>query len=172
MNLVYRLLLTGNATSWMIIIYAIKKDWTLFDIPERLFEVLLLLIPVLLSLISIWAAKFLGSDSLHECVEIGLADNEYLPTYLGYFFLSVGVDEKSTIILLYAVVFLFTFLSQTQYFNPMFMLFGYHYYHILTPQGTRVFVIAKGKVIRNRRDISFDNLRRINDTTYLEKRGR
>lgn len=111
---------------------------------------------------------FLGTDSLTKCEEYSLADNEFLPTYLGYFFLSVGISEDTTMWIVYAIVFIFTFVSQTQYFNPIFLLFGYHYYHILTPKGTRVFVIAKGKVLRNKNEISFNNLRRLNDTTYIE----
>ena len=66
---------------------------------------------------------------------------------------------------LYFTVFIFTFLSQTQYFNPIFLLFGYYYYHILTEHETRAFIITKGKVLRNKNNISFDNLKRINDST-------
>jgi len=167
-NLIFRFLLTINATSWMLVIYAIKENWTLCNISARTFGMLLLLVPVLLSLISIWTACHLGSDSLSGCEEFTLADNEFLPVYLGYFFLSVGIEENTTMLFLYIIVFVFTFLSQTQYFNPIFLLFGYHYYHILTPHGTRVFVIAKGKVVRNQKDISFSNLKRINDTTYID----
>ena len=75
-------------------------------------------------------------------------------------------------IYVYIIVFIFTFLSQTQYFNPIFLLFGYHYYHILTKRGTRVFIIARGKVIRNKNNMQFDNLKRINDTTYIQKKGK
>ena len=70
----------------------------------------------------------------------------------------------------YLLVFIFTYLSQTQYFNPIYLLFGYHYYHILTHGGTKVFVIKRGKVIKSNEDIDFQNLRRINDTTFIEMR--
>ena len=112
---------------------------------------ILLSIPIILSWISVRISVYLGSDSLEGCQEFSLADNEFLPTYLGYF-----------------IVFVFTFLSQTQYFNPIYLLFGYHYYHILTEQGTQVFVITKGSVIRNKTNITFKNLKRINDTTYIQ----
>ena len=96
-----------------------------------------------------------------------LADNEFIPTYLGYFFVALSVSDNITMLFLYGIVFTFTFLSQTQYFNPLYLLFGYHYYHVLTEQGTRVFVIVRGKVIRNRVEMSFNKLKRVNDTTYL-----
>lgn len=169
MDILYRLLLTINATSWMAIIYAIKERWSLGPIPPLIFGIILLFVPVILSLLSIFIARFLGDDSLQKCQEYSLADNEFLPTYLGYFFLSVSISETSTMIVVYLIVFVFTYLSQTQYFNPLYLLFGYHYYHILTPQGTRVFVIARGKVIRNKENIVFNHLKRINDTTYIER---
>lgn len=171
MNLIFKFLLTINATSWMLVVYGIKEGMTVFKIPQWLFDIILLCIPVLLSLISIRISTCLGEDSLNGCQEFSLADNEFLPTYLGYFFVSLSVSDDITMVFLYGIVFVFTFLSQTQYFNPIFLLFGYHYYHILTERGTRVFVITKGKVIRNKDNVSFVNLRRINDTTYIQRKG-
>ncbi len=170
MKLLFRTLLTLNATSWMLVVYAIKENWTFYRLNSWVFDLMLLSLPVILSLASIGISHFLSKDSIGGCEEFSLADNEFLPVYLGYFFLSIGVSDNKTMVFLYIIVFVFTFLSQTQYFNPMFLLFGYHYYHILTSEGTRIFVIAHGKVIRNKECIVFDNLRRINDTTYIERR--
>lgn len=172
MNLLFKILLTTNATSWMLVVYWIKEGVTVWQIPQWVFALILLCIPIVLSAISIWLAGFLGSDSLNGCQEFSLADNEFLPTYLGYFFLSLGISDNVTLAYMYLIVFVFTFLSQTQYFNPIFLLFGYHYYHILTEHGTRVFMITKGKVLRNKNNISFENLKRINDSTYIQKKGK
>ncbi len=172
MNLIFKILLTVNATSWMLVVYWIKEGVCLWWIPQWLSPLILLCIPVLLSALSIWISSFLGSDTLDGCQEFSLADNDFLPTYLGYFFLSLGIEKDITMAYMYLIVFVFTFLSQTQYFNPMFLLFGYHYYHILTEQGTRVFIITKGKVLRNKNNITFDNLKRINDSTYIQRKGK
>ena len=169
MNLLCRFLLTVNATSWFVIVYAIKEKWTLFGISIWICGTIYFIIPIILSLLSLYLFKFFGDDQLTVCTEFSLADNEFLPVYLGYFFLSVGINEDVTMIFVYAIIFIFTFLSQTQYFNPIYLLFKYHYYHILTPEGTRVFVIARGKVIRNKNHICFKNLKRINDTTFIER---
>ena len=168
MNLLYKFLLTANATSWMLVVYGIKEKITILGIPQCFFGVVLLSIPIILSWISVRISVYLGSDSLEGCREFSLADNEFLPTYLGYFFVSLSVSDITTMVYLYLIVFVFTFLSQTQYFNPIYLLFGYHYYHILTEQGTQVFVITKGSVIRNKTNITFKNLKRINDTTYIQ----
>lgn len=172
MNILFKNLLTINATSWMLVVYWIKNGVTMWNIPQAIFAMLLLCIPIFLSMVTIWLSKFLGSDTLSECREFSLADNEFLPTYLGYFFVSLSVPDDITMVYLYFIVFVFTFLSQTQYFNPLFLLFGYHYYHILTEQGTRVFIITKGRVLRNKNNISFDNLKRINDSTYIQRKGK
>lgn len=167
MNLLFRFLLTFNATSWMLILYAIKKEWTVWNIPAWGCGILFLTIPVLLSLLSLWGFRFFGDDQLTKCQELSLADNEFLPIYLGYFFLATEIDGVSVMFWVYAIVFVFTFLSQTQYFNPIYLLFGYHYYHILSQEGTRVFVLVHGRVVRNKDAIFFRQLKRINDTTYI-----
>ena len=171
MNYLFRFLLTLNATLWMIVVYALKAEWTYQSIPAWGIALLILCIPILLSALSIGLASKLGSDSIHGCSECSLADQEFLPVYLGYFFISLSVPDDITMLFLYIIVFVFTFISQTQYFNPIFLLFGYHYYHVLTPQGTKVFIIARGKLIRNKSYLAFDNLRRINDTTYIVQKG-
>ena len=170
MNFIYKLLLTINATSWMGIIYAIKEEWTSCNLPVWVFGLILLVIPIGLSVISLLLTKKFGKEKLSDCVEVSLADGEFLPVYLGYFFVSVGVNEDLTMLVIFVIVFVFTFLSQTQYFNPIFLLLGYHYYHITTKNGTKIFVIKKGDVARKASEISIENLRRINDTTFIERR--
>ena len=167
MNQLYRLVLTLNATSWMVVVYGIKEKWQIAGFPVWATGLLLLAIPVLLSVLSLIIARGLGNDSLHACKESSLADNNFIPTYLGYFFVALSVPDDMTRGFIYGIVLVFTWLTQTQYFNPLYLLFGYHYYYVLTEQGTCVFVIVRGKVIRNSKDMCFNELKRINDTTYL-----
>lgn len=170
MNALYKLLLTFNATSWMIIIFAIKEKWSILSVPSYLCGVILLIIPILLSLLTLFISKRLGKEStVLNCQEFNLADGEFLPVYLGYFFVSLSVSDCITMLFVYLIVFIFTFLSQTQYYNPIFLLFGYHYYHISTETGTKIFVIKKGKVIRNLSDMKLENLYRLNDSTFIER---
>ncbi len=166
----YRIVLTLAATSWMPIIYAVKEKWTVFSIDYRLFGILMLPIPILLSLASLFATKRLGRES-DACnyQDFALADGEFLPVYLGYFFVSLSIDHLYTMLIVYILIFAFTFVAQTQYFNPVYLLLGYHYYHISTEAGTKIFVIRKGKVIRKKEDLHFSSLRRFNDTTFIER---
>ena len=154
----------------MAIIYIIKESWTIGKIPRHLFGLMLLFVPIVLSWLSLFLSHFLGKESpVTNCKEFSLADGEFLPIYLGYFFVSVGVSEHFTMIVVYLIVFVFTFLSQTQYYNPIYLLFGYHCYHISTESGTKIFVIKKGPVIRNIKNLRFDNLHRLNDSTFIER---
>lgn len=167
MRFLFRMLLTINATFWMIVVYAIKENLSFWILSGPILWLLLLLIPIILSLISICLLRIFSDDEIKEVQEFSLADNSFLPTYLGYFFIALSVPNEIVMAFMYLIVFLFTYLSQSQYFNPIFLLFRYHYYHVLTPEGTRVFLICRGKVIRNKKDMIFEKLKRINDTTYM-----
>ena len=154
----------------MIVVYGIKQHWKFACLSEALTGICLLIIPILLSALSITFSKLFSKDTITKCVECTLADNEFLSIYLGYFFVALSVSDDMTLAFVYVLIFLFTFLTQTQYFNPIFLLFGYHFYHITTVQGTRVLVIAGDKIVRNYKDIHFSNMRRINDTTYIKRK--
>ena len=166
-NFIFHFLLTANATSWMIVVYGIKQQWSFWIFSAWVTGVILLFVPVLLSLLSILLTFLLGHDSIQNCKECVLADKDFLSIYLGYFFVALSINDFTTLCFIYAIVFLFTLLTKNQYFNPIFLLFGYHYYYIMTEQGTSVFVIAKGGVVRNAKNLKFTELRRINDTTYI-----
>jgi len=167
MNFCYKAVLTVNATSWMLVVYGIKSKVEFYDLSVLEIGIALLFIPIILSLIAMKLAEWLEDDSLSGCHECSLADNEFLPVYLGYFFVSLSVPDNITMGFLYGIVFVFTWFSQTQYFNPLYLLLGYHYYHVLTKERTRIFIIVRGNVIRNRKEMSFEHLKRLNDTTYL-----
>ena len=120
--ILYKLLITLNATSWMLIIYVIKEGCTIGNFPRYLFGIVLLFVPVVLSGVSLIWSRHLGTESVVDnCKDFNLADGEFLPIYLGYFFVSVGVSEHFTMVVLYLIVFVFTFLSQTQYYNPIYL---------------------------------------------------
>ncbi len=169
LSFLYKLVLALNSTSWMVVIYGIKSEWK-FCLENRfLTSVILLCIPIFFSFISIVLSKCfrLSVDHITNCKSVVLADNEFLPVYLGYFFVALSVPTCYSLIYVYCIILVFTFLSQTQYFNPIFLLWGYHYYHIETMKETKIFVITRGRVIRSVEEINFITLRRINDTTFI-----
>jgi hypothetical protein len=114
-------------------------------------------------------AQFLPLDSLKgsSVTEIELANNSFLPTYLGYFFVSLGVNEVHTLVFVFSIIYIFTFLSQTLYFNPIFLLFGYHFYFVKTTGNLKIFLITR-RILKSPGFDSFDGLRRINNYTFID----
>lgn len=172
LGFIYRLVLAINATSWMIVIYGIKTEWDFLGGNCFFTSIILLCIPVILSFLSILLSKSFSliEDQLITCKSIQLADSEYLPVYLGYFFVALSIPSIYSLVFVFFIVLVFSFLSQAYYFNPIFLLLGFHYYHVVTGEGTRIFVIAHGKIIRSLKEIYFNTLRRINDTTFISGR--
>lgn len=166
MEKLYKIFLTINATSWVVVIYGIKEEWTIASIPSWVFGIVLLFAPILLSAISIWLTLPLSKDTLENCSNLEEANNSFLPTYLGYFFVGLGIEKLQHLAFVYLMILVFTYVAQTQYFNPIFLLFGYRFYNAETSKGTKVFLIVK-QDFRRANDASFRNLRRINNTTFI-----
>jgi hypothetical protein len=113
----------------------------------------------------------LGKDNLKTCSKLEEANGSFLSVYLGYFFVGLEIDKLQHMIIIYLIIFVFTYVSQKQYFNPMYLLFGYRYYYAETEQGTKVFLIVR-KNLRKAKDAEFEHLRRINNTTYIAWRNK
>jgi hypothetical protein len=172
MKFIYRLFLAFNST-WLIVVvflvkekyrfnflngYSIYYSWTLF-----------VLIPIVLTALSFIVARHLPKDKLQSgsVKEIELANNNFLPTYLGYFFVSLGIEDVATLVVVFMIIYVFTFLSQTLYFNPIFLLFGYHFYFVKTSNNVKIFLITR-KQLKTPGETGFENLRRINNYTFIE----
>lgn len=169
LNFLYKVLLTFNSTSWVIVLFGVKHEWTLWDMPSWVFSVILLAIPVLMSFIALLLANFFGNDNMGSCNEVEYANSSFIPTYLGYFFVGLSLENITQLLIVYFIIFMFTQLSQTEYFNPIYLLFGYKFYHIKSYKGTKLFVITRRK-IRNANQEEFEKLKRINETTFIELR--
>lgn len=171
-RILYQLFLAFNSTWLIVVIFLIKEKYKLNYLDEFSIYyswILFVLLPVILTAFSFIIAKKLSRDSLQasSIEEIELANNNFLPTYLGYFFVSLGVDDSPTLFIVFAIIYVFTFLSQTLYFNPIFLLFGYHFYFIKTSMNVKIFLITKRK-LKNPRMDDFEELRRINNYTFIE----
>lgn len=165
----YKLWLSINSTFWMISVYGIKNGWTLSSCPIWLFDLCLVALPLISSFLSILAMKYFTSKESVDFAfdEIELADNNMLPIYLGYFFVSLGLDSLYNLLWVYGIVLVFVYVTSFQYFNPIYIVLGYHFYHVKTQYGTKVFFVKRGKVIRNPKDLEITNLYRLNDSTFI-----
>lgn len=179
-NLLFRLFLTFNATSLIIVVYLVKSatvlnklNYYLTNLPHFVSYSIYFCIPVLLTYLSLLLAKHLDSDSIESknkvsaIKEVEQANNAYLPSYLGYFFVALSVPYCASLIFVFAILFLFTFLSQTLYFNPLFLIFRYHFYYLTTQNNVKIFLITRKK-IKDPSNLNFPTLKRINDFTFID----
>ena len=172
----FKLLLCLSATSYVITVFLIKQKYTIHSLGNCsacISYVLYLLAPIAIAVVCLLLTRKLTAISV-ECriKEVELANNTFLPSYLGYFFVALSVPDMNTFLFVYWIVFAFTYLSQSLCFNPLFLLVGYQFYFVTAEDGTKIFLITKQNM-KNIEDVELDNLRRINDFTYIDikKRG-
>ena len=181
----FRLLLTLNATSLFIIVFLVQKKYTLsklillFDtnvpvfikmLPDYVSYILYFSIPIILTGISICLSKHLSCDEFKkgESETIEYANNSFLPSYLGYFFVALSINDCHTLLVVYCILLIFTFLSQALYFNPLFLLFGFEFYNVKTKSGYTYFLISR-KHFKTATDIIISKAYRINNYTFIDR---
>jgi hypothetical protein len=158
------------------VVYLIKSQVTIqvappfiLLIPNYVSYIIYILGMLFLTYLSLLLSKKLAKESLSEgdIINVEYANDAFLPSYLGYFFVALDVPNAETLWFVYPLIFLFTFLSQTLYFNPLFLAFNYHFYNLTTANNVRIFMITKKK-FKDPSTVSFPNLLRINDFTYID----
>lgn len=176
LNYLFRLFLAFNSTSLLLVIYWIKSGVTIqiappciLYIPNYVSYCLYILAMLLLTYLSLLFAKSLAKESINkgDIKGIEYANDAFLPSYLGYFFVALDVPNVETLYFVYPLIFVFTFLSQTLYFNPLFLVFNYHFYNLTTANDVRIFMITKKK-FKDPLTVSFPSLLMINDFTYID----
>lgn len=169
----YRLLLTFNATSLIIVVFLVKEGYVfsrLADCPDFVSFILFACVPFFMTSMSLWLARFLEPDEVPSGTThaIESANNSFLPSYLGYFFVALSVPNVPTLIFVFSLLFIFTFLSQTLYFNPIFLIFRYHFYYVTTVHQITLFVISRRR-LKDPKGVQFTRLCRINDFTFIDQ---
>ena len=167
----------------MVIIFLVQKGYGLDyfgmkegqlnwlrNVPNAVSYGLYILVPLISTWISISLSSKLGRDEFKEgeTISIEYANNSFLPSYLGYFFVALSIGNCETLVFVYILLFIFTFLSQALYFNPLFLIFGYEFYNITTRNGTTIFLITKKK-FKKTDEVIIPIVFRINDYTFFER---
>lgn len=177
MNVIFKLFLAFNSTSLLIVVYAIKMGKTfswftpdLAFVPNYLCYLSYIIFMFLMTYVSLMVTRYLSDDSLPKgsVIDIEYANHSYLPTYLGYFFVALDVPNRETLIFVYFLIFLFTLFSQTLYFNPIFLIFRYHFYILKTVNNVKKIFITK-KILTDASKVELLKLKRINDFTFIER---
>ena len=170
MRIIDKFLFTLVSTMWILIVYAIDHKCSCVLGSFIATTAVLILIPIILSalwLLFIKIAK--SSENIASCRSVEEINNDFLADYLGYFFIGLGINNVTTLFIAFGIIFAFTFASQNQYFNAVFLLFRYKYYSVETGEGTKVIIISRNNY-RNSNNVESDKLRRINNGIFLEGR--
>lgn len=169
-RIIYKGLLTLNSTILLAFIYVVKCQLYIGKIGK--YSIIFYGIGILLfTIVCLIAAKILSDDSIEEIQDIAIANDSYMPSYLGYFFVALSIPDRDWLIfaVVFIIVYIFTYFSQSLYFNPLFLIFGYNFYYITSHNQMRIFVISRKKGIRGAENVRFDNLKRINEFTFIDK---
>ena len=110
------------------------------------------LIPVVLTKVSLVLSAALGKDEFKKGEVI-----------------SVEHANWGALFFVYGVLFIFTFLSQALYFNPLFLVFRYEFYNIKTKTGASIFLISPYRY-KVPQDIVVPMAFRINNYTFIERK--
>ena len=181
-NLLFRLLLTFNATSLLVIVYLVQHEikigelitdakliWLKAALDGSSYA-LYLAVPILLTGLSLRLSSFLGREFFKtgDVVSIEHANNSFLPSYLGYFFVALSINSWQTLTFVYTTLFVFTYRSQALYFNPLFLLYGYEFYNVTTSSNVTLFLISREN-FRSPKDVVINKAFRINDYTLIDR---
>lgn len=169
----FKIFMTINSLLLAGMIFLVKEQFFinyLMNFPHYISYLVYFLIVILFSWLSLYFAKqHLDTDEIEEGAFIGIepANDVFLPSYLGYFFVALSVPNLEMFIVVFLIIAIFIFYSRAAYFNPVFFIFGYHFFFIKKNNGVKILVIVKRK-LKLVDDISFMNLKRINDYTFIE----
>jgi len=132
-----------------------------------LYVVVTLIIVLVLNSFFLKIVRHLDDDGVSGIVSIEPVNDNFLPTYLGYFFVSVSITSLWVFSYFIMLVISFNLFSKIYFFNPTLLLSGYKFYHLVSAQGVKIILITKSD-LREIRDLSGGNYKRINDFTFIQ----
>lgn len=165
--MINKLVFTFISTSWVWVVYAIQCKWSFIFNSHTLTSIAMVLVPFLLTIVWLYVARLFSVENLSGCEDVDEAQYDFLANFLGCVFIGVGLDDFYVLLMIYLIITFLTYAAQNKCFNPVLLIFRYKYYNVTTTEGAKAFIITKRK-LRNADEVEFNNLRRINDMTYIE----
>lgn len=197
MAYIFRWFLILNSLSLSFLIFAIHKNITLewiqlvfykvcswmiekdifieflnnnfYSILNSLSYIFYIICIILLSIISIYFIGFLSNDSIEEdtLINIEPANDAFLPSYLGYFFVALSVPDIEMFFVVFGIIAIFIYYSRISYFNPIFFIFGFKFFYVINSNNVKVLLVTK-KELKTTESASFSHLKRITNYTFID----
>lgn len=97
------------------------------------------------------------------------ASLQFFPNYLAYFFVALSASDKYAVLIVFLIMLVLSYLSNTMLYNPLLVLFKYRYYLVVNGNNKRSLVITRRLLNPAPAEpISFPKLKRLNDNTFIE----
>lgn len=111
----------------------------------------------------------LSDDSIEEdtLTNIEPANDAFLPSYLGYFFVALSVPDIKMFFVIFGIIAIFIYYSRISYFNPIFFIFGFKFFYVINSNNVKVLLITK-KELKTTQSASFSHLKRITNYTFID----
>ncbi len=179
LDYVFKLLSTISALTPAIFVYMItnyktnlnKELVTIISDNEAIFFIAYIILSVLIILflnsIFLRVVNNLDDESMSNINTVEPVNDNFLPTYLGYFFVSVSITSNWVFGYFMILVILFNLFSKVYFFNPSLLISGFKFYHLTSDKGVKILLISKDD-LRSHKDISSSNYKRINDFTFIK----
>ncbi|MDY0387530.1 MAG: hypothetical protein RBT65_10465 [Methanolobus sp.] len=172
----FKLLLTLNSLALSLLVFLIKEEVTinplhsyLSILPAIISYIFYFGIVLVLTWISMYLTNSLDTDTIdkNSISVIEPANDAFLPSYLGYFFVALSVPNIEVFLYVFGIICVFIYHSRISYFNPIFFLIGYNFYYITNNKNTKILLITR-KQLKEPKNAEFDNLKRINNYTFMD----
>jgi len=197
MTYIFRLFLILNSLSLSFFIFAIHKNITLDWIQQYFYSIIAFVVKInilvpwinkyfydllnlssylfyivsilLLSIASIYLINMLSDDEIEKdtLINIEPANDAFLPSYLGYFFVALSVPDIQMFLVVFGIIAIFIYYSRISYFNPVFFIFGYKFFYVINSNNVKVLLITK-KELKTTQSASFNYLKRITNYTFID----
>ncbi len=164
----YRFFLAIAASSYVVVVFLIKEGIAIPSVPGVASYLVYTVAPVLFTYLCVFCARKLPIVTLEtEVSQVEPVNCEFLPSFLGYFFVALSVPDWTTLVFVYAIIVILTALSQTLYFNPLMLMLGYKFYYLTTVDGVKSLIITR-KELKRPSEVDIYELSCINEFTYID----
>lgn len=131
----------------------------------------IVLVIVLTWIVTLFFPK-LDDDEMQNGASIKSVEDaslQFFPNYLAYFFVALSASDKYAVLIVYLIMLVLSYLSNTMLYNPLLVLFKYRYYLVVNGNNKRSLVITRRLLNPAPAEpISFPKLKRLNDNTFIE----
>ena len=107
-----------------------------------------------------------GEISKSSIEELDVDNSGLLAIILAYVFVGLSVSNFYMLIIIFCFLLIFNLCGTTHIYNPIFYVFGYHYYYIKLSK-TKILVMTKTKYPMGA-EVCFPDCRCLNDYTYID----